>query len=119
MLFFFFGCFVLVQEFENQFRKTQNALEVMSRFDREASSDSQSTEQKEQVSFGRHLSSPWRLKESHPTDVLVTSGPSTINPGQTEGYSATLGGLSASSSLARMPIRPHMGTSGSGLPRES
>ncbi|XP_002528590.3 polyadenylation and cleavage factor homolog 4 isoform X1 [Ricinus communis] len=102
-------------EFENQFRKPQNALEVMSRFERETSSDLQSTEQREQISLGHRLSSPWRLKESHPTDGLLIPGSSGSNTGQTDGYSATLGGLSASSSLARMPVRPHTGNSGSGF----
>ncbi|KAF2289760.1 hypothetical protein GH714_038508 [Hevea brasiliensis] len=103
--------------FDNHLRKPLSAHEVLSRFDRETSADSLSTEQKEQVSFGRHLSSPWRLKELHLTDGPIISGNSTMNTGQTEGYSATLGGLpvKASSSLPRMAVRPHMGTSGSVL----
>ncbi|KDP42676.1 hypothetical protein JCGZ_23616 [Jatropha curcas] len=104
-------------EFENQLRKPQSAQEVMSRFDRETASDSLSTEQKEQVSFGHHLSSPWRLKESQSTDGLIISGTSSINTSHAEGYSAALGGLplNSSSTVARMSVRPQIGTSGSGL----
>ncbi|KAF2307578.1 hypothetical protein GH714_029887 [Hevea brasiliensis] len=104
-------------EFENQLRKPQSAHEVVSSFDRETSSDSLSTEHKEQVSLRRRLSSPWRLKESHPTDGPIISGTSIINAGQKEGYSATFGGLpmNSYSSLPKVAIRQHTGTSGSGL----
>lgn len=96
-------------EYENQFRKPQSALEVMSRFDRETSSDSQSTEQREQSSFGHRLPSPWRSKELLPTDRLLTHASSTISTGQTEGYPAALAGLSGTSSIVRIPIQPHTG----------
>ncbi|XP_057999597.1 polyadenylation and cleavage factor homolog 4 isoform X2 [Hevea brasiliensis] len=104
-------------EFENQLRKPQSAHEVVSSFDRETSSDSLSTEHKEQVSLRRRLSSPWRLKDSHPTDGPIISGTSIINAGQKEGYSATFGGLpmNSYSSLPKVAIRQHTGTSGSGL----
>ncbi|KAJ4705135.1 polyadenylation and cleavage factor-like 4-like [Melia azedarach] len=82
-------------EFDNHQQKALSVHDVSSNFDRETSSDSLSTEQKDQGSYGQRLTSPWRLKDS------------------TEGYSATLGGLpsSSSSSLARMGGRPPVGSS--------
>ncbi|XP_065856164.1 polyadenylation and cleavage factor homolog 4 [Euphorbia lathyris] len=105
-------------EFENQLRKPQTGHEAVSGFDRETSSEPLSIEHKEQVSFGRRLSTPWRLKESLQTDGVTASGNSITNTSsEMEGYSAALGTLpmSGSSSLSRVTPRQHMGKLGSGL----
>ncbi|XP_044473500.1 polyadenylation and cleavage factor homolog 4-like isoform X2 [Mangifera indica] len=83
-------------EIENHLQKPQNVHDVGSRFDRETSTDSLSTEHKAQETYGRRKSTIWPLKESH-----------------LEGYSATLVGLptSTSSSLARTGGRPPFGSS--------
>ena len=90
---------------------------MRSRFDRETSADSLSTEQKDKTSYGPRVSSARPLQESHKTDGLPG-----INSSHSESYSATIGGLptGASSSLARIGIRPqmgssHLGTSGFGI----
>lgn len=113
-----------MQEFDNLLQKPQSVHEVGSRFDRETSSDSLSTEQKEHATFGHRLSSPWRLQEPVSIDGPVISGASNINTSHSEGYSAALAGLPTSSSLARMAVRPHIGsshivTSGFGLSAKS
>ncbi|XWS43461.1 hypothetical protein CRYUN_Cryun16bG0106000 [Craigia yunnanensis] len=103
-------------DFESQLCKAQSIHDVGSRFDRETSVDSLSTEQNK-TSYGRQISSAWPLQESHKTDGLPA-----INSSHSESYSATIGGLPtvASSYLARIGMRPqmgssHMGTSGFGI----
>ncbi|KAL5809717.1 hypothetical protein ACOSQ3_030408 [Xanthoceras sorbifolium] len=100
-------------EFGNHLRKPQSVHDVGSRFDRETSSDSLLTEQKDQAAYGHRILSPWQLKESHTLDGLIRSGTSTVTSGHLEGYSGTLGGLptSASSSVAKMGGRPPMSSS--------
>ncbi|XWS66733.1 hypothetical protein CRYUN_Cryun05aG0226100 [Craigia yunnanensis] len=104
-------------DFESQLRRAQSIHDVGSRFDRETSADSLSTEQKDKTSYGRQVPSAWPLQESHKTDGLPG-----INSSHSESYSATIGGLptGASSSLARIGIRPqmdssHLETSGFGI----
>lgn len=90
-------------ELDNRLRKPQGIHDVSSSFDRETSSDSLSTEQKNQAAYRHQMSSSWQVKE---TDGLIP---------------VTLGGLpvSSSSSLARTGCHPpvgssHIGTSGFG-----
>lgn len=92
-----------LQELDNHLRKPQGIHDFSSSFDRETSSDSLSTEQKDQATYRHQMSSPWQLKE---TDGMIP---------------ATLGGFPAtsSSSLARtgchLPVgSSHIGTSGFG-----
>ncbi|XVF07741.1 hypothetical protein REPUB_Repub06bG0166100 [Reevesia pubescens] len=94
-------------DFESQLRKAQSIHEVGSRFDRENSADSSSNEQ-DKTSYGRRISSAWPLQESHKTDGLPG-----INSSHSESYSATIGALptAASSSLARIGMRPQIGSS--------
>ncbi|XWS59538.1 hypothetical protein CRYUN_Cryun08bG0130700 [Craigia yunnanensis] len=104
-------------DFESQLCKEQSIHDVVSRFDRETSADSLSTEQKNRTSYGRQILPVWPLQESHKTDGLPA-----INSSHSASYSATIGGLltGASSSLARIGMRPqmassHLGTSGFGI----
>ncbi|KAK8663039.1 hypothetical protein V6N13_024920 [Hibiscus sabdariffa] len=86
------------------FAKAQSIHDVGSRFDRETSSDSLSTEQKDKPSYGRRISSAWPLQESHETYAFSSN--------HSESYSTTIGGLpTAASSLARIEMRPQMGSS--------
>ncbi|XP_021908530.1 polyadenylation and cleavage factor homolog 4 [Carica papaya] len=106
-------------ELESQIEKPPNVPDG-SRFDRETSIDSMTSEHKGQPAYVHRTSSPW--PESLPTDILVHSRGSVINPGHSEGCSSSLGGLpgSAKSSLPRKGIRPlisshQSGTSGFGI----
>ncbi|KAK8258617.1 hypothetical protein V6Z12_1Z001500 [Gossypium hirsutum] len=89
-------------DFESQLQRPQSIHDAGSRFDRETSADALSTEQKDKPSFGHQISTAW-------TDGLPATSSS-----RSESYSASLGGLptGASSSLARIGMRPRTGTSG-------
>ncbi|XP_039015706.1 polyadenylation and cleavage factor homolog 4-like [Hibiscus syriacus] len=101
-------------DFDSSLRKAQSIPDVGSRFDRETSSDSLSTEQKDKPSYGRRISSAWPRQESHKADGLPA-----FSSSHYESYSATLGGLptAASSSLARIEMRPQTGSSHFGQQR--
>ncbi|XP_012441760.1 polyadenylation and cleavage factor homolog 4 isoform X3 [Gossypium raimondii] len=97
-------------DFESQLHRPQSIHDAVSRFDRETSADALSTEQKDKPSFGRQISTSW------------TDGLPAISSSRSESYSASLGGLptGASSSLARIGMRPqtsssHLGTPGFGF----
>ncbi|XVE76027.1 hypothetical protein DITRI_Ditri12bG0140100 [Diplodiscus trichospermus] len=103
-------------DFESQLCKAQNNSDVESRFDRETSADSLSTEQ-HKTSYGHRLSSAWTSQKTHKTDGLPGK-----NLSDSESYSATIGRLPAgtSSSLARIGMEPqigssYLGTSGFGI----
>ena len=104
-----------MQDFENQFQKPQSIYDVGSSVDRETSTDSMSSEQREQVAFGHRMSSLRPLQELHSMDGLKHSGTSALILGHSEGY-PTVSGLSASasSSLARTGLRSLMGSSHTG-----
>ncbi|XP_012441755.2 uncharacterized protein LOC105766721 isoform X2 [Gossypium raimondii] len=93
-------------DFESQLHRPQSIHDAGSRFDRETSADALSTEQKDKPSFGHQISTAW-------TDGLPATSSS-----RSESYSASLGGLptGASSSLARIGMRPQTGSSHSGTP---
>ncbi|TXG74764.1 hypothetical protein ES288_1Z013000v1 [Gossypium darwinii] len=93
-------------DFESQLHRPQSIHDAVSRFDRETSADALSTEQKDKPSFGRQISTSW------------TDGLPAISSSRSESYSASLGGLStgASSSLARIGMRPQTGSSHLGTP---
>ncbi|KAK5836273.1 hypothetical protein PVK06_012047 [Gossypium arboreum] len=93
-------------DFESQLHRPQSIHDVGSRFDRETSADALSTEQKDKPSFGHQISTAW-------TDGLPATSSS-----RSESYSASLGGLptGASSSLARIGMRPQTGSSHLGTP---
>ncbi|KAK8558419.1 hypothetical protein V6N13_103596 [Hibiscus sabdariffa] len=100
-------------DFDSPLRKAQSIHDVGSRFDRETSSDSLSTEQKGKPSYGRRISSAWPLQESHKTDGLPA-----FSSSHSESYSASIGGLpTAASSLARIEMRPQIGSSHFGQQR--
>ncbi|XP_039051501.1 polyadenylation and cleavage factor homolog 4-like isoform X2 [Hibiscus syriacus] len=101
-------------DLERPFRKAQSIHDVGSRIDRETSSDSLFTEQKEKTSYGRQISSAWPLQESHKTDGLPA-----FSSSHSESYSATIGGLpsATSSSLARIEKRTQTGSSHLGQQR--
>ncbi|XP_011651991.1 polyadenylation and cleavage factor homolog 4 isoform X1 [Cucumis sativus] len=88
--------------------------------DREASSDSQSSEQRELGDSGQQRSSTWQLQESIPLDGL-RGGVPRKNSGQSGGYGATLTSLSGTnSSVDQMGGRPQItpssiGASGHGF----
>ncbi|KAK5836274.1 polyadenylation and cleavage factor homolog 4-like isoform X1 [Gossypium arboreum] len=97
-------------DFESQLHRPQSIHDAGSRFVRETSADALSTEQKDKLSFGRQISTSW------------TDGLPAISSSRSESYSASLGGLptGASSSLARIGMRPqtsssHLGTPGFGF----
>ncbi|KAA3463941.1 polyadenylation and cleavage factor-like protein 4-like isoform X1 [Gossypium australe] len=97
-------------DFESQLHRPQSIHGAVSRFVRETSADALSTEQKDKPSFGRQISTSW------------TDGLPAISSSCSESYSASLGGLpaGASSSLARIGMRPqtsssHLGTPGFGF----
>ncbi|TYI32922.1 hypothetical protein ES332_A04G096000v1 [Gossypium tomentosum] len=97
-------------DFESQLHRPQSIHDAGSRFVRETSADALSTEQKDKLSFGRQISTSW------------TDGLPAISSSRSESYSASLGGLptGASSSLARLGMRPqtsssHLGTPGFGF----
>ncbi|CBI30249.3 unnamed protein product, partial [Vitis vinifera] len=73
-------------DFENQLQKPQSIYDVGSSVDRETSTDSMSSEQREQGAFGHRMSSLWPLQEPHSTDGLKHSGTSTLILGHSEGY---------------------------------
>ncbi|KAG4152137.1 hypothetical protein ERO13_D04G104084v2 [Gossypium hirsutum] len=89
-------------DFESQLHRPQSIHDAVSRFDRETSADALSTEQKDKPSFGRQISTSW------------TDGLPAISSSRSESYSASLGGLptGASSSLARIGMRPQTGPTG-------
>ncbi|TYI87255.1 hypothetical protein E1A91_D04G123100v1 [Gossypium mustelinum] len=93
-------------DFESQLHRPQSIHDAVSRFDRETSADALSTEQKDKPSFGRQISTSW------------TDGLPAISSSRSESYSASLGGLptGASSSLARIGMRPQTGSSHLGTP---
>ncbi|KAB2034973.1 hypothetical protein ES319_D04G120300v1 [Gossypium barbadense] len=93
-------------DFESQLHRPQSIHDAVSRFDRETSADALSTEQKDKPSFGRQISTSW------------TDGLPAISSSCSESYSASLGGLptGASSSLARIGMRPQTGSSHLGTP---
>ncbi|KAL1105352.1 hypothetical protein V6Z11_D04G126400 [Gossypium hirsutum] len=93
-------------DFESQLQRPQSIHDAGSRFDRETSADALSTEQKDKPSFGHQISTAW-------TDGLPATSSS-----RSESYSASLGGLptGASSSLARIGMRPRTGSSHLGTP---
>ncbi|GLT69083.1 hypothetical protein SLA2020_412620 [Shorea laevis] len=86
-------------EFGNHLNKTKSIHDFGSRSEREASADSQLTEQKDQNSYGSWMPPSFSLQESH-----------NVNP---ESYSATISRLttSAGSSLARMGVQQQFGSS--------
>ncbi|KAJ8899603.1 hypothetical protein K2173_018577 [Erythroxylum novogranatense] len=93
-------------DFENHLQRPLSVHEIGSRFDRENSSDSLSSEQKEQASSGYQMPSPWQLQDSHSADGLLHSGASIS--GYSNGNSASISGLPTSAgSLTRMAVRPH------------
>ncbi|CAN0926304.1 Polyadenylation and cleavage factor homolog 4 [Linum grandiflorum] len=92
--------------FENRVRRPQVAHEVGSGFDRESSSDSLPTEQRERLSYGNRLPSPWRLQEASSGDELLFSG-STSNSSYAEANKARNGGFpSVANSLSRITAGP-------------
>ncbi|TYG73770.1 hypothetical protein ES288_D04G128500v1 [Gossypium darwinii] len=93
-------------DFESQLQRPQSIHDAGSRFDRETSADALSAEQKDKPSFGHQISTAW-------TDGLPATSSS-----RSESYSASLGGLptGASSSLARIGMRPQTGSSHLGTP---
>ncbi|MBA0866791.1 hypothetical protein Goshw_024462, partial [Gossypium schwendimanii] len=93
-------------DFESQLHRPQSIHDAGSRFDRETSADALSTEQKDKPSFGHQISTAW-------TDGLPATSSS-----RSESYSASLGGLptGASSSRARIGMRPQTGSSHLGTP---
>ncbi|XP_039000201.1 uncharacterized protein LOC120125957 [Hibiscus syriacus] len=101
-------------DFESSLCKAQSIDDVGSRFDRETSSDSLSAEKKDKPSYECRISSAWPLQESHKTDALPA-----FSSSHYDNYSATIGGLptAASSSLARIEMRPQMGSSHLGQQR--
>ncbi|GLT64377.1 hypothetical protein SLA2020_368760 [Shorea laevis] len=97
-------------EFGNHLNKTKVIRDVESRFDREASAE---TEQKDQTTYESRISPAWSLQESKDVDGSIRPAVSTVNSANPEGYSATLDRLtrSTSSSLARMGARQQFGLS--------
>ena len=95
-----------VQAFDYDIRKPHSFDDVASKV-REASTDFLFNEQKESTPFGHRTPSSWPLQESQSIDGLIR------NSSQSEGYAATLSGVSASgaSSLSRMGGRQQMGSS--------
>ena len=95
----------LMQAFEYDLRKPHSFDDVASKVS-EASIDLLYNEQKELTSFGHRSSSSFPL-QSHSIDGL------TRNSSQSEGYAATVSGVSTSipSSLSRMGGRQQMGSS--------
>ncbi|XP_039022483.1 polyadenylation and cleavage factor homolog 4-like [Hibiscus syriacus] len=95
-------------DLERQFCKAQSIHDVGSRLNRETSSDSLFTEQKEKTSYGRQISSAQPLRELHKTDGLPA-----FSSSHSESYSATIGGLpsATSSSLARIEKQTQTGSS--------
>ncbi|KAJ8754186.1 hypothetical protein K2173_002085 [Erythroxylum novogranatense] len=92
-------------DFENHLRRPQSVHEFGLRFDRENSSDSLSSEQKEQSGLRHHLSSPWRLQDSHSGDGHLHSGG--LIAGHSDGHSASPGVLAVNAdSLTKMAVRP-------------
>ncbi|KAK8705183.1 hypothetical protein V6N13_048790 [Hibiscus sabdariffa] len=101
-------------DFESPLHKAQSICDAVSRFNRETSPDSLSTEQRDKPSHGSWISSAWSLQESHKSDGLPAF--SSIHY---ENYSATIGGLptAANSSLARIEMRPQTSSSHFGQQR--
>ncbi|KAL4273213.1 hypothetical protein GQ457_13G012630 [Hibiscus cannabinus] len=101
-------------DFESPIHKAQSILDAVSRFNRETSPDSLSTEQRDKPSHGSWISSAWSLQESHKSDGLPA-----FSSSHYENYSATIGGLptAANSSLPRIEMRPQTSSSHFGQQR--
>ncbi|XAR69704.1 hypothetical protein NMG60_11001405 [Bertholletia excelsa] len=90
---------------ESQLRRPQSRLELGSRVDREASTDSLSTEQKDQVAFGPRMPSLWK-QEPDSTEGISHLGSGRAISRHAEGFPRLSG---TTSSLARASFPPQMG----------
>ncbi|XP_021743324.1 polyadenylation and cleavage factor homolog 4-like [Chenopodium quinoa] len=94
-------------EFNRHLPKWKNPVEVRSNFERELSSDSLSSEQKDQVPLGHPRSSHWKMLEPHQADssspLLKQMSSHSVNGPNSAGVSS-LGFSSASAgSMGRQP----------------
>ncbi|KAJ7971496.1 polyadenylation and cleavage factor-like 4 isoform X1 [Quillaja saponaria] len=83
---------------ENDIEKAHGMHEVLSRTDRETSTDSLSSGPKQLTAFAQRTSLPWSFQDSHSIDGVVRKS------GQSEGYASN-------ASVVRMGVLPHMGSS--------
>ncbi|CAN1860319.1 Polyadenylation and cleavage factor homolog 4 [Linum perenne] len=98
---------------ENHVRRSQFSHEVVSRFDRESSSDSLSTEHSDRANIGNHSSSPWTWQEATSMDDLVFSDSGT-NSSYAEGKSGMHGGLPSRVATGAHAGPPHVAASSFG-----